>query len=84
MYFSSYADMLGLFSLATFVSDIVRKDWQNKPGVRTVYAMTILTFAFVVSVNSVLLPFRQKSPDMKLMLMPLTLPIVLVNSHKLR
>ena len=57
-------------------------------GVRTVYAMTMFTFALVICFNSILTPFRTTDSyslsNPQLALMPLILPVVLMNSHKLR
>ena len=57
-------------------------------GVRTVYAMTMFTFALVICFNSILTPFGTTDSyslsNPQLALMPLILPVVLMNSHKLR
>ncbi len=72
---------LGICALASavnFVAEIVVNDWKNKPGVRSIYAMTM--FIFIVGLTMLSMVPHQEPR----FLIPLTVPVVLMNSHKLR
>ena len=73
-----FSGIIALISTASFFGEIISNDWKNKPGVRTVYALTMFTFVVVLLLLSVL-PFQDPK-----MLLPLTVPVVLMNAHKLR
>lgn len=67
-----------LISALNFIAEIGCNEWKNKPGVRTVSAMTTFTFILSLAALSV---FPHQEPRF---LIPLTVPIVLMNSHVLR
>ena len=67
-----------LVSALNFVAEVIMNDWKNKPGVRTIYAMTMFTFITSLGMLSI---FPHQEPRF---LIPLTVPIVLMNAHRLR
>jgi len=67
-----------LISVLNFFAEMVINDWKNKPGVRTIYALTM--FTFIVSLGGLSI-FPHQEPRF---LIPLTVPMVLMNAHKLR
>lgn len=70
--------VFALYSALNFVAEIIMNDWKNKPGVRTVYALTMFTFIISLGLFSI---FPHQEPRF---LIPLTVPVVLMNAHKLR
>ena len=70
--------IISLWSAIKFFGEMVSNEWRNKPGIRTVYALTMFTFVTAVGFLSY---FPHQEPRF---LIPLTLPIVLMNAHKLR
>ncbi|XP_040583130.1 GPI mannosyltransferase 4 [Lepeophtheirus salmonis] len=72
---------LGIVSLITvlnFVTELFFNDWRRKPGLRTVFSMTMMTYIVSLGLLSV---FPHQEPRF---LIPLIVPIVLMNAHKLR
>ena len=67
-----------MISVLNFFAEMVINDWKNKPGVRTIYALTM--FTFIVSLGGLSI-FPHQEPRF---LIPLTVPMVLMNAHKLR
>ena len=70
--------IISFWSAIKFFGEMVSNEWRNKPGIRTVYALTMFTFVTSVGVLSY---FPHQEPRF---LIPLTIPIVLMNAHKLR
>eukprot|EP00095_Tigriopus_kingsejongensis_P005195 maker-scaffold321_size207582-snap-gene-1.32 protein:Tk05195 transcript:maker-scaffold321_size207582-snap-gene-1.32-mRNA-1 annotation:"gpi mannosyltransferase 4" len=65
-------------SILHFLGEIVMNDWRNKPGVRTAYALT--TFTVLVSLGGLsLIPHQEPR-----FLIPLIVPLIIMNAHKLR
>ena len=64
--------------MMNFAADMLHNTWKEKPGVRNVYALNMFTFALSLGALSL---FPHQEPRF---LIPLTLPIVLMNAHKLR
>ncbi len=58
-----------LYSAINFVAEIFMNDWKNKPGVRTIYALTMFTFIVSLAALSV---FPHQEPRF---LIPLTVPV---------
>lgn len=72
---------LGLITLVapfTFATDLWQKKWQDKPGVRTVYALTLFSFVIPLILLS-LLPHQDHKQ-----LIPLLPLAVLLSAHHLR
>ena len=70
--------LCALYSALNYIAEVVMNDWKKKPSVRTVYAMTQFTFIIALALLSI---FPHQEPRF---LIPLTVPIVLMNAHKLR
>ena len=70
--------IIAMWSAVKFFGEMVSNEWQKKPGIRTVYALTMFTFVTAVGMLS-LIPHQEAR-----FLIPLTLPVVLMNAHKLR
>ena len=70
--------IIAMWSTAQFFGEMFSNEWRNKPGIRTVYALTMFTFVTALGLLS-LIPHQEPR-----FLIPLTLPIVLMNAHKLR
>lgn len=70
--------IISLISAAYFFCEMIGNEWRKKPGVRTAYALT--TFTFVVSLGSLsVIPHQEPR-----FLIPLIVPLVIMNAHKLR
>jgi phosphatidylinositol glycan class Z len=67
-----------MFSAISYFSEMLANDWRHKPSVINVYAMTMFTFVSALGFLS-LIPHQEPR-----FLIPLTVPIVLMNAHKLR
>ena len=67
-----------LFSVVNYFAEIVANDWRHKPSVINVYAMTMFSFVTALGALSI---FPHQEPRF---LIPLTVPVVLMNAHKLR
>ena len=70
--------LIGMWSAIKFFGEMVSNEWRKKPGIRTVYALTMFTFVTAMAMLS-MIPHQEPR-----FLIPLTLPIVLMNAHKLR
>ena len=70
--------IIALWSGVQFFGEMFTSEWRNKPGIRTIYALTM--FAFVTPLGLLcLIPHQEPR-----FLLPLILPVVLMNAHKLR
>ena len=78
IFFIPLTGICTLISVLNFFAEMVINDWKNKPGVRTIYALTM--FTFIVSLGGLSI-FPHQEPRF---LIPLTVPMVLMNAHKLR
>ena len=70
--------LIGMWSAIKFFGEMVSNEWRKKPGIRTIYALTMFTFVTAMAILS-MIPHQEPR-----FLIPLTLPIVLMNAHKLR
>ena len=70
--------IIAIWSAIKFFGEMVSNEWRKKPGIRTVYALTMFTFVTAMAMLS-MIPHQEPR-----FLIPLTLPIVLMNAHKLR
>ena len=76
--FSTFLAVLALLTAGNFFFEMVSNEWRSKPSVRNVYALTMFSFVSGLGALSII-PHQEPR-----FLIPLIVPIVLMNAHKLR
>ena len=77
-FFSNFLAVLALLTVGSFFYEMFSNEWRAKPSVRNVYALTMFSFVTGLCALSI---FPHQEPRF---LIPLIVPIVLMNAHKLR
>ena len=77
--FPHISGFISLLSAANFFSDMLTNTWSRKPNVFGVYSMVLFSFSMPLFLFSL---FSSEMDPLELL--PLTVPIVLLNAHHLR